>query len=123
MVYKLNLKQEAFYNEMEMAIVNKTFAIYNSNNYDRGFGKTTILNKIGFDYQSLGYEVYILTPINCVEYYVSKRISNIDDLRGIKTNNLIILIDEELSQSNLLIEAKKFCNYHGIPMIGFVRGK
>jgi hypothetical protein len=82
--------------------------LYNSNWYDRGWGKTTVINEIGFTYQALGYEVYILTPINCVEYYASKRISNVNDLRGIRRDNLIVLVDEESGKSDLLAEIQEF---------------
>lgn len=120
MVEKLTTKQNAFYSEIERAILNKEFALYNSNWYDRGWGKTTVINEIGFTYQALGYTVYILSPCR-TEYFACKLINKKEDLRGIKRDNLIVLVDEVLRDSELYTEVKSFCQQFNIPIVGFIR--
>ena len=95
-------------------------SIYFNSNMRRNTGKTTIINELGLTLQSLGYEVYILTLSNCVEYNASKRICRIDDLDGIKTDSLVILIDEEFRESNLFLEVENFCDDNSVSMVGFV---
>lgn len=123
MVEKLTMKQEVFYDGMEKAILNKKFALYDPDTFDRGTGKTTVVNEIGFTYQALGYNVYVLSPCRNLEYYACKMIDKIEDLRGIKINNLIILVDEELKELKSYKIIESFCKHLNIPMVGFVRNK
>jgi len=122
MIYELNSYQNEFYTHFKEAIEDKTDLIYNSNAIDRGIGKTTIVNMVGYDCQAVGYEVYVLTPISCIEYYAGKRISDYDyDLRGIKRGNAVMLVDEADSSSDLFSKVCDFCAVSDIVMVGFAR--
>ena len=59
---------------------------------DRGIGKTTLLNEIGLEYQSLGYKVFVLSNSFSASYNATNLI---DDFReSVRYENAICLIDE-----------------------------
>lgn len=75
---------------------NKQNKLYPSDR--RAWGKTAILNELGFTYQALGYEVLLITQFpNANEHFATKYIPsdfNSRHLRGYPIGKTIVIIDE-----------------------------
>ena len=90
---QLNNEQLQDLNRFEEAIKNGESYICTR---DRGFGKTTVLNELGFIYQALGYNVLVLSR-RPLEYYATNWIDNDRDLLGFDRNKTIMLVDDLLT--------------------------
>lgn len=91
---------------------------------DRGFGKTTIINNLGLEFQALGYNVILVTPTYLGEYIANEKL-NISDssCRGkVISENYVILVDElKIEDLQILIKiAKRSRKEKDIKIIGFV---
>lgn len=117
---ELTLKQQEFFDKLFLSCQNHKIDLYSSEK--RAWGKTTIINELGFTLQALGYTVYILTPYRnqeyCGEKFVSLDSCDFRDFRGIPRDNIVILADEV--RISKITELIKFCDYHNIAVVGFV---
>jgi hypothetical protein len=85
---------------------------------DRGIGKSTILNKLSFTLQALGYCVCLLTPFPR-EYFATNIISLYpNDYRGINKNSVVIV--DETRYGIMMDDFLDYCKLKNIPVIGFV---
>ena len=110
-----------FFDIFDNYLQNKQNKLYPSGR--RAWGKSTIMNEIGFTYQALGYEVLLITQFpNANEHFASKCIFNEWEFAGVKREKAIVIIDEYDVQKNyearFLLEALKQLN---IPYVGFAK--
>lgn len=113
--------QQERFDEFEKAIHRKEMLFRNGR--IRQFGKTYILNELGFTLQALGYEVYVNTPFTQLEYFAERFIHNDYDLRGINILKTVILFDESKIDNDKTQGILKYCKSCQIPVVGFVRYK
>jgi hypothetical protein len=123
MVELLTYNQQEHFDDFMEAIENKQDRICytDCDVWDRGWGKTIVINELGLHLQTMGYIVCLLSPITCIDYCVSKIIRKAEDLRGKQIDKLVVLIDEEMINSKLFLSVENFCDIYRISMVGFVR--
>ena len=115
-----------FFDIFDNYLQNKQSKLYHSDR--RAWGKTTILNELGFTYQALGYEVLLITQFsNANEHFATKYIPlafSSRHLRGYPVGKTIAIIDEYdllpksiiYSVENELLDTLKQLQ---IPYVGF----
>ena len=89
---------------------------------DRGWGKTTILNEIGFVYQALGYEVYLITQFTdtCHRHYATCFVDNETNVLRRSSRKAIAIIDEyDINQK--FIDLINELELRQIPYVGFAK--
>lgn len=123
---KLTKEQQLFFDIFDNYLQNKQSKLYHSDR--RAWGKTTILNELGFTYQALGYEVLLITQFsNANEHFATKYIPlafSSRHLRGYPVGKTIAIIDEYdllpksiiYSVENELLDTLKQLQ---IPYVGF----
>lgn len=87
----------------------------------RGWGKTTVINHLGYEYQMKGYEVLLITNFPKSVHIATKDITNTEYPRFFIRNNKSIIIVDEVSLETILNIYNKF-EYFGIkqcPILGF----
>ena len=91
-----NTKYNEILNTFIDSFDNSTNCLYyfNDKSIPRGFGKTSILNEIGLIAQSQGMEVLSWSLSHGATYTATESVNTVGDLRGHKTDNTILLIDE-----------------------------
>ena len=115
---ELNDRQQVYFDLFDKKLQDGTGCIISS--YERQWGKTTIVNEIGFTYQALGYQVFLLTKFpQSNEHFANKYVASESDICGIGGNKCIAIIDEydikNYADSSLL-DCLEYCN---IPCVGF----
>jgi len=119
---KMNLTQEQqyYYDLFDKALNNgENFVVFSDR---RGWGKTTIVNEIGFTYQALGYMVFLITQFpNSNEHFVTKVISSECDFdfRNLNYKKCVAIIDEYDPCTEQYINIIKRLNECNIPYVGF----
>lgn len=121
----LNYEQQFWFDRFDECLQKRLS--YLSSSEDRGWGKTTVLNEIGFTYQALDYDVLLITeyPESNV-HYATKYIGSIRDLYGVRTNKTICIFDEYRVFSEIRRKREFFINVidelnrMNIPYVGFV---
>lgn len=117
---KLTKKQKIFYESFDSQLQARLNNLVSAE--DRAWGKTTILNEIGFTYQALGYNVLLLTNCsNSIEYFATRYITIASSLRGFNRNKTIVIIDECNINDGEFKEILKTLDELKIPYVGFVR--
>lgn len=122
-IYDLTEKQQAISDCLKEYAESFGIGVYSAE--DRGFGKTTIINNLGLEFQALGYNVVVVTPTYFGEYIANEKL-NINDssCRGkVLSENSIILVDElSIEDLPILVKiAKRSRGKRDIKIIGFVR--
>ena len=110
-----------FFDIFDDCLQKKQHKVYSSDR--RAWGKTAIINEIGFTYQALGYEVLLITQFpNANEHFASRCIFNEWEFAGMKREKTIVIIDEYDVQKNydarFLMEELRQLN---IPYVGFAK--
>lgn len=125
-IYDLTDRQELIkkYLQVQAELFGKGF--YNAE--ERGIGKTTIINNLGLEYQSLGYNVIVVTPTFIgAEYIANERwsVNDRDNRSKSFPSNTIVLVDElKISEANSLTTLlKRHSSQEEIKVLGFVRFK
>jgi len=115
--------QQKFFDEFDAALQDDRSLLIPVSKFDRGNGKTTLLNELAFTYQALGYEVILF---NKVEYpfpfYATKKAKSADDpiLRGMSMSAKYIAIIENFhADSKELEEICTMLVAFRIPYVGF----
>ena len=88
---------------------------------ERGCGKSTIIDALSYELQSLGYYVVIYAPNPFRDRVGNKLITSwkeIQDLRGMR--NVVTLFDEITVEDVYHLQQRY---YHWFPMTGFIRSK
>ena len=85
----------------------------------RAIGKTHALNELGFNLQALGYEVFVSTITEHIEYFAEMFVSvDSQSWRGMLDDKCVVLVDEiKVSKMDELI---RYCEMRKIPVVGFV---
>ena len=122
-IYDLTKEQEIIKNILQSSSEISGIGLYSAK--ERCFGKTTIINNLGLEFQALGYNVIVVTPTYYGEEYVAneKLIINDSNCRGkFVSENSVILVDElEIEDLKILIKiAKRSRKEKDIKIIGFV---
>lgn len=102
---------------------NSTNCLYyfNDKSISRGFGKTSILNEIGLIAQSQGMDVLAWSPFYGATYIATERVNTVNNLRGRKTANTILLIDEINVKDETNASMVEYLKGRGMQMFGFIR--
>ena len=115
----LTIVQEAYYNSFERAIQENKCLLFSSE--QRAWGKTYILNELGFNLQALEYKVFLLSEhMNHQEHFATDYIdlNRLVKSRGIRLGKLVVIVDEyRFSKMGEIFEYRIDLN---IPMVGFV---
>jgi hypothetical protein len=116
----LTEKQDEVYKTFEEIINNRKVELLSS--HQRQWGKTHILNELGFNLQVMGCKVYLLTQFpNSNEHFATNYISNdlhLEEFRGVQRDKIVVIIDEY--KYNKIHPLLDFCKKHRIPVVGFV---
>lgn len=110
--------QQFIFDEFEKTIQNREILLKSSEH--RVWGKSYILDELGYVFQALGYEVHLLTMFPYSQEHIASD-SFPDDLwrfRGKSRNKMIILVDEY--KYSKILKILEFCEEYKIPMVGFV---
>lgn len=88
-------------------------------------GKTTILNEIGFTYQALGYDVFLVTSsFQGVHHFCHTTFNGEEDRRKIDPRKkAIAIIDEFNTEDDRFHEIIECLEAYGVPYVGFVKFK
>jgi hypothetical protein len=118
---ELMSRQKEYYNLFDQCLQKYESKLFSSE--QRGWGKTTILNEIGFTYQALGYDVLIVTKhIDSNEHYATLLFDYVSTTdRFIHNPNKTIAIIDEYNYFNE--NCQDIINYfteRKIPYVGFV---
>ena len=118
---ELTKEQQLFFDIFDNYLQNRQNKLYPSDR--RAWGKTTIINEIGFTYQALGYEVLLITHFpNANEHFANRCIFNEWEFSGVNREKTIVIIDEYDVQKNydarFLLEELRQLN---IPYVGFAK--
>ena len=118
-----NTKYNEILNTFIDSFDNGTNCLYyfNDQSTPRGFGKTSILNEIGLIAQSQGMDVLSWSPFYGATYTVTERVNTVDDFRGYKTDNAILLIDEINVKDATNGRMIEYMRSRGVQMFGFIR--
>ena len=102
---------------------NSTNCLYyfNDQSIPRGFGKTSILNEIGLIAQSQGMDVLSWSVSYGTTHIATERIGTVNDLRGHKVENTILLIDEVNAKDATNASMIEYLRGRGMRMFGFIR--
>lgn len=115
-------KQQFWFNRFDECLQKRLSYLKSSK--DRGWGKTTVLNEIGFIYQALGYNVILVTQFpNSNEHYACLLFDNIF-LKSVFLSDYsktIVIVDEYDYQDSNFRDIVEFFNDKKIPYVGFVR--
>ena len=115
------------YNEILSTFIdsfdNGTNCLYYFNNQSipRWFGKTSILNEIGLIAQSQGMEVLSWSAYYGTTHIATECVDMINDLRGHKVYNMILLIDEVNEKDETNARIIEHLRGRGMRMFGFIR--
>ena len=118
-----NIKYNEILNTFIDSFDNGTNCLYyfNDQSIPRGFGKTSILNEIGLIAQSQGMDVLSLSASYGTTHIATERIGTVDDLRGHKVKNAILLIDEVNAKDATNADMIEHLRGKGTRMFGFIR--
>jgi len=118
-ITSLNEYQKEKYNIFWDAIDERSNFFFDAK--DRRVGKTYLINELGLELQALGYRVYVITPVDCLEYYAERKLY-LDPQRyaGMIDSNTVILLDEVFVSENFS-DFIDYCRYRQVSVIGFVR--
>ena len=102
---------------------NSTNCLYyfNDQSIPRGFGKTSILNEIGLIAQSQGMDVLSWSAYYGTTHIATEPILTVNDLRGHKVENTILLIDEVNAKDETNASMIEHLRGRGMRMFGFIR--
>lgn len=110
-------KQEEVYNDFAKTINNKETKFLSSK--DRAWGKSYVLNELGFELQALGYRVFLLTEFpNSQEHFATDFIDSLNRFKGLSRDKTVVIVDEYRYRKTL--EILEYCTFYKIPMVGFV---
>lgn len=113
----LTEKQKAIYLNFIEAINNKEPQLYSS--HRRAWGKSYILNELGFELQALEYRVFLLTEYaNSQEHFATDVFKDNYSMAGIDRTKAVVLVDEY--RVSKIREIFKFCLEREIPIVGFI---
>ena len=123
-IYDLTKQQQLIKNYLQIQVKLFGKGFYSAR--ERCIGKTVIINNLGLEYQSLGYEVYVATPTFYSNDYVANEKWDIrsENNRGkYFSDKTIILVDElNIEETDRLINSlKKYPNGDKVKILGFVR--
>lgn len=111
----LTEEQKKVYKNFLGAIIDKDIKLLSSE--QRAWGKSYILNELGFMLQALGYRVFLLT--DCYQdHFATNVFTNLNSFRGVSINKLVVIVDEYIYSN--MNEILKYCTYFNIPVVGFV---
>ena len=118
-----NTKYNKILNTFIDSFDNGTNCLYyfNDQSIPRGFGKTSILNEIGLIAQAIGVEVLVWSPFYGATYTATERVNTVNDLRGHKVDNTILLIDEVNAKDETNASMIEHLRGRGMRMFGFIR--
>ena len=110
--------QQFIFDEFEKTIQNKKILLKSSE--QRAWGKSYTLDELGYVFQALGYEVYLLTMFPYSQEHIASDSFPNDpwDFRGRSRNKMVVLVDEY--KYSKMLEILEFCEEHRIPIVGFV---
>ena len=118
-----NTKYNEILNTFIDSFDNGTNCLYyfNDQSIPRGFGKTSILNEIGLIAQSQGMDVLSWSAYYGITHIATERIGTVNDLRGHKVENMILLIDEVNAKDATNASMIEHLRGRGMRMFGFIR--
>lgn len=113
----LTEKQKEIYKSFIGAIIDKNIQLLSSK--DRAWGKTYILNELGFRLQAIEYRVFLLTEhMNHQEHFATDILTDVNDFKGTPKRKLVLIVDEY--KYCKMIDIREYCDYFKIPIVGFV---
>lgn len=107
------------YNKFFNAVMERKTLLFCDNT--RQTGKTTLINKLGFELQALGYIVCMHTPFKQQEFVVNRFVDEERDLRGLDRKRIVVLVDDVIESNLHFKDLVLYCEYSSIPIVGFTR--
>lgn len=119
---ELSKKQEYYHEMFVSAVVNRDNVFISSDK--RNWGKTIILNELGYTLQALGYKVYILTISNLMEYCADEFIIFYPEkFEGKLNDKSVVLVDEVYYYNPNFQNFTDYSLSRNTPIVGFVNYK
>ena len=115
--FTLTRQQQEVFNSFDCALQNRQSVLLNS--AERGWGKTLIVNEIGFTYQALGYDVWLVSRFPASYYATQKIDATRAHIASICITNKTIAIVDDIPNRGVLLKVLGELEERGIPYVGF----
>lgn len=119
----LTKDQELSMNTFLSCVIEKTNRFESA--YERGFGKTTILNELALHLQSIGYKVILYLPVGHEKhhdgFYAEGILTSLSDLRGVLGDMVVIADEVKYGEMRYRSEILEYCESKGIPIVGYAQ--